>query len=264
MSFIYTTQMNHFLSQQEATKRSLTDVKNEFNKTFNTQQSYQAIKCALRQRNIVVGGDKGIKAGRYLLLTDPQAQWVKQQYKIHPSTQLVQILNMVFGTNLSHNQLKAFVKNHKIKSTRTGQFKKGMTSWNKDTKGIAKANKGSFQKGNTPYNTAKIGATAMLSGYQYEKIAQPNEWKPSHHILWEKHHKTIKPNHMIRFKNGDPTDIQISNLEQVSKTENAHLNMLKYNQTPEQFKPTLKLQAQIKSKLSEINKGKNTEPKAQH
>ena len=81
-----------------------------------------------------------------------------------------------------------FKKGHKPYSgIEKGWFKKGVTSWNKDTKGVMKPNKTSFKKGTSPWNTGKKipylhhdkqfkkGMTAWNKGIPYmQKEKHPN------------------------------------------------------------------------------------------
>lgn len=78
----------------------------------------------------------------------------------------------------AQQQLSAFVKRHKIKSGRTGQFKGGHKAWNAGSKGMMKANKESFKKGNLPGNIKPLGSERIDSkdGFILIKIAEKNPY----------------------------------------------------------------------------------------
>jgi hypothetical protein len=67
-----------------------------------------------------------------------------------------------------------------------------------------------------------------------------------------KHNGKVKEGHVLRFKDGDNTNITIENIEMISKAENARLNQMDYANSPEELKPTIKLIAQVQTKAGSL------------
>jgi hypothetical protein len=109
------------------------------------------------------------------------------------------------------------------------RFTPGQVSHNKGKKGVyfRGAEKGWFRKGE-PINLAEVGDITIRKnsrGHNYKWICVGyNKWEQYHRHLWIQHKGPIPKDHIIRFKNGDSMDVQISNLECISKRENVMRN----------------------------------------
>lgn len=76
-------------------------------------------------------------------------------YYNRPPEELIFVTPSMHGS-LHHSGKSAWNKGTKgICKANSGSFKKGHTTWCKGTKGICKANSGSFKKGDTPWNKGK-------------------------------------------------------------------------------------------------------------
>lgn len=68
-----------------------------------------------------------------------------------------------------------------------------------------------------------VGSTRLIDGYVYRKITDtPNvpytvNWMPEHHLVWVAAHGALPPGHVLMFRNGDPMDIRLDNLDCVSR-----------------------------------------------
>jgi len=84
--------------------------------------------------------------------TPEQVQFLRENYKRRSLKKLTVLYNRYFGEGRSESQIRAFMKNHRITSGRSGRFEKGNIPWNAGTKGkrLTVANKTSFKKGNNP------------------------------------------------------------------------------------------------------------------
>ena len=76
---------------------------------------------------------------------------------------------------VSEARFRNILNNHKIRCGLSGRFKKGSVPANKGTKGLIKANSGSFGKGRETHNKADIGKeTVTQEGYVRVKVGYPN------------------------------------------------------------------------------------------
>lgn len=86
-----------------------------------------------------------------------------------------------------------------------------------------------FKKGHRPKNWRHpIGSTRLIDGYQYEKILETSPWtkawKLSHHLLWQRCGREIPKGHVLVFKDKNPKNITLDNLECVTLAENCRRN----------------------------------------
>jgi HNH endonuclease len=68
-----------------------------------------------------------------------------------------------------------------------------------------------------------IGSTRIADGYVYRKVADvlnvpyTVNWKLEHHLVWTAAHGPIPRGHVLIFRNGDPTDVRLDNLELITR-----------------------------------------------
>ncbi len=172
-----------------------------------------------------------------------------------PHSKLAVVFNRRFGTKKNRDQLHSLCTRKKWLTGRTGCFKKGHVSWNKDTKGLTSANVTSFKKGNTPKNWLPVGSEIIDSdGYIKVKIAEPNIWNFKHLIIWEAAHgKSLgKP---VIFKDGKRLNCTLENLKLVSRQVLLYLNNHGYRELPEELKSSMMAVAKIECKVFALAKG---------
>ncbi len=110
------------------------------------------------------------------------------------------------------------------KTENRGRFTKGHIPYNAGTRGVMKANRASYKKGNLPSNTLYDGAITIRTDkngnkYQWIRLAKAN-WIHLHRYLWEKEYGPVEKGMQITFKNGDFLDCRLENLELISMKEN--------------------------------------------
>lgn len=115
------------------------------------------------------------------------------------------------------------------RNRKTGRFEKGIVPFNKGKKGLMGANKTSFKKGHTPKNTKPIGTVSERADsygrtYLYIKISA-HKWELFHVNIWKKQNREVPPKHIITFKDKNPFNCRIENLECISMAENMKRNM---------------------------------------
>ncbi len=236
----------------------LEDLAAAFNLRFSTDKTPGQIKSTCKNHSILCYRSKGeLNKGRGMLLNDKQIDFVKANYASMSRQELTDALNKKFKLTLKLSQLIAFVKNHKIRSGRTGHFKKGQVPHNAGTKGLIKANSGSFKKGNSPQNRVPVGSTTVdTDGYHKTKVAEPNQWEFTHRMLWEKANGPIPNDHAVVFADSDRSNVALENLELISRSELSIRNNTGFSKLPTELRPVAKNIVKLRMKVFEIKRKK--------
>lgn len=119
-----------------------------------------------------------------------------------------------------------------LKNGSNSRFKKGLIPFNKGKKieeylppeKIEKLKKTSFKKGNIPHNTKYDGYERISKDGYVEVRVAPGKFVLKHRLIWEEHFGSIPKGKIIIFKDGDKTNLDISNLEMIDREENAIRN----------------------------------------
>lgn len=144
------------------------------------------------------------------------------------------------------------------KNKESSRFKKGTLPPNKglsreqwmSKEAIEKMRSAEFRKGHTPHNHKPVGHERINDeGYCEIKVREPNVFRLKHRVIWEEANGPIPKDHLIRFKNKNPKDFRLENLEIVSKVQNMQDN------TYHNYPPELAACIQLKGVLTrQINK----------
>lgn len=135
------------------------------------------------------------------------------------------LMNEKFDYDFTLSQIVNACSRFKIRNGRQTTFSKGHQTWNKGLKGIMKANKSSFKKGNIPAVYKPVGSERISSeGYHQIKVADPNVWRYKHVVIWEEANGPIPEGHAVLFADGDKNNLSLDNLLLVSRRELAVLN----------------------------------------
>lgn len=249
------------LGYKEIRTRELTK---EFNGEFNADQTEAAIRSVLRLHRFRCGRKPGFKTGeRLIAFTFEQADFIKEEYTRLSLKDLTAAFNLHFGTNKTDKQLRFFTRNHKVKSGRTGCFKKGQDSWNKGVTGYMGPNKTSFKKGSVPPNRLPVGTERITQdGYVEVKINEANpyvlgqmtRWKLKHLYLWIKENGPLPAGHMLTFLDGDKENCKPDNLMLISRAVNAYLNRNGYGDLAGELKLSAIALARVAQKASQLKK----------
>ncbi len=158
--------------------------------------------------------------------TKEQIEYLRKITPGRYNDEITKMFNKKFGTNKSEGAISAVRGRYKIRSGIDSRFKKNHTPWNKGTKGLTKANKTSFKKGQAPTKHRPVGSERICSkdGYILVKIKEPNVWEHKHRLIWEHKHGPTPEGHVIIFGDGNKRNFNIDNLICVSRGQLLRLN----------------------------------------
>ena len=141
------------------------------------------------------------------------------------------------------------------------RFKKGNTSWNK---GISYAAGGRsaetrFSVGTMPHNHVPVGTERVTrDGIRQRKTHDDGpahrRWKSVHMIIWEEVHGEVPHGHLVVFRDRDTKNIELDNLELVSRAENMRRNTI--HRYPPELKDTIRQLSKLKRAISEASSEK--------
>lgn len=193
--------------------------------------------------------------------TEEQARFIKENVAGRTAAELTRLFNSHFGLDLRLSQIRAYTKNHGLKSGVCAQFSKGHVPFNKGKKGITMGGvETQFKKGHRPYNYMPVGSERVRTGhigrqtnddYIDVKIADPNKWKAKHILIWEAHNGPVPKGHAVIFGDGNNRNFDPNNLILVSRKQLAVLNHKKLIQNDADLTRTSLIIADIYSKISE-------------
>lgn len=230
---------------------SLAETTAMFNFVFGTDSTQSQIKACLKNHGFTCGRKAGaINKGKLKSFTDAQKAWIEREYQTLPIAELVPLFNAEFGTDKTEGQVRAFTRNHKIKSGRTGQFSTGFAPWNTGMKGWSAGGNSvasRFKAGHTPGNHRPVGSERVnVDGYVEVKVAEPSTWRLKHRVVWEREHGPIPPGHVIWFIDNDPLNCNdVANMMLVTRARHAVVSKLGLHHATGEQKQTTTLIADV-------------------
>jgi len=188
--------------------------------------------------------------------TDKEKEFIKNNIKGQRTSELTEMFNKEFGTNLKRSQIRSFTKNHGITSGVNTQFKKGNEPWSKGRTDLTGHKPTQFKKGNRPANAKPVG-TEIITRDEYTKVKvkEPNIWRYKHKMVYEKHKGKIPEGKALIFADQDKSNMDIDNLILVDRKELLIMNKkgLIY-EDKDSTKVGLNI-AKVYSKINKLNKG---------
>ncbi|MFP5005898.1 HNH endonuclease signature motif containing protein [Acinetobacter pittii] len=187
--------------------------------------------------------------------TNEQLAFIKKNCRL-TRKELTNQVNEIFKTTYTVDQISGLCKRNKWLTGRNGCFEKGYVPLNKGKKGLVGANKTSFTKGQSPWNSKPIGYEYQDSkqGYIHVKVAEPNVFKLKHRVEWEKEKGPVPKGHVIAFKNFDRSDCRIENLILMTRSEMARYNQLYLNHAKGETNESYLILAKVKAKTHQLMK----------
>lgn len=257
--FRYTPEMVSFLATKYK-KMGVADVAAAFNAKFGTEKTSAQIKATITNHGIKCGRTTGaINKGAYRAFTTEQAEFIRKQYQKLSLQMLTEAFNKKFSASKTVAQLRAFTRNHSVKSGRTGQFEKGRPTWNAGKKGWTAGGRSAetrFKKGHQCAETKPVGATRVCSkdGYVMIKVAMPNHWQLKHIVEWEKQNGPVPKGHRLWFKDNDRTNWHVDNLMLITRAQGAVINKQGFGTVPAEYKATAVALADLAMKRQQLVK----------
>lgn len=180
----------------------------------------------------------------------------------HSYKEIMEEFNRRFEPEIGLNQIRAYLKNHKILTGHSGRFEKGHVPANKGMKGTCApgCEKTWFKKGNTSVKHKPIGTESIRhnfnkgESYIYIKVAEPNKWRRKHILEWEKYYGPVPKGKVVIFLDGDTSNTDISNLQMIDRSIHARLNQNHLRQKDADLTRTGINVATIISKVGELKK----------
>jgi hypothetical protein len=188
-----------------------------------------------------------MKTSKPHYFTAAQLDFLREKYKKYSLPVLAWALNETFCLALSESQVRGALRNHHIKSGRTGQFRKEDAPWNLGKKGYMGANKTSFKTGNLPHNHQPLWTERVdKNGYIEMSVPErnpytgfPTRYKHKHVWIWEQAHGPKPKGTAVIFKDGDNRNFYPDNLLLVTRTELLVMNQHGYKALPIELKPSV-------------------------
>ena len=151
--------------------------------------------------------------------------------------------------------------------SRAGQFRPGLTPWNKGKKGLQLGGKHSrFRPGERPHTWRPVGHEVVREGRLWRKVTDKNRGerarfnsKPVAVLVWEAEHGQVPAGHIVRFREGMATtvasEITIDRLELVTRAENMARNTL--HRYPKEVAQLIQLRGALNRKINARTKDRS-------
>lgn len=165
------------------------------------------------------------------LFTKEQVEFIENHQYDLSRKELADLLNQKFNLSITPKQIKNYCDKNKLTNKYSGRFVKGQESWCKGTKGVLKANSGSFKVGDGKElgSQRKTSSGSILIKISNKPHARHSNWRPKHELAWEEHHgQKVPKNHIVIFLDGDKTNFSIDNLALINKGELLKMNQYHY------------------------------------
>lgn len=152
--------------------------------------------------------------------TKEEKEYLKKIVRGKHHIEIADLMNKKFNYKFTKEQIKNAINRYKLNTGFTGRFEKGNVPANKGTKGMCKANSGSFKKGQKAINHREVGSERInISGYTEIKVAEPNKWILKHKFIFEKEYGEIPKGYAIIFADRDRSNLNIENLILIPKKQ---------------------------------------------
>lgn len=191
--------------------------------------------------------------------TDSEVAKLRRLYPDHYNRDLTE----TFRRSETAIQLKArklgLRKSGEFMASNPGCFKPGQEPWNKGQPHNPPGSEvGRFIKGQEPPTRKPLGSERPgKDGVLYRKVAETRvkaiNWRPVHHLIYERHFGDIPEGHMIIFRDGNNRNFEPSNLECITRAENMRRNSVQ--RLPDDLRLAVQMLGVLNRKIREANHG---------
>lgn len=161
-------------------------------------------------------------------------------YSDEPNATLARIFGRSENSIDNQATVLGLKKSDAYMATNPGCFKAGITPWNKGHHYVTggRSAETRFKKGRKPQTWQPIGHERVCDGYLQRKVTDtgysPRDYRPVHHLVWEKHHgRPIPEGHAVAFRDGNARNFDPGNLELITRAELMRRNSYHTNLPPE-------------------------------
>lgn len=159
------------------------------------------------------------------LFNDDERDYFMLIYKGRTTQETATMMRTKFGKEWTAQQVRSYIKNHKLKNGCNTQFRKGHVPFNKDKKFQGKTNRTTWKKGNIPHNYKPVGSERLSrDGYIEVKVADHNKWRLKHVAIYEQAHGKVPKGHKVIFLDQNRMNVSLDNLEMISDSELLYIN----------------------------------------
>lgn len=190
------------------------------------------LKAYAKNHRIVYGHRDYVPPRKAFVAIPGFTAWFEANQAGMTAVEMSMLARDELGISMTPAQAKAFRKNHKIASGRTGRFERGHVPFTKGKKleefaspeGIRRSSATRFRKGNRPHNWLPVGTISTKSdGYLWIKTAEPDKWMQYQRWIWLQAGRTIPDGCLVTFLDGDNRNFNLDNLAVVTEGESAEL-----------------------------------------
>lgn len=211
-----------------------------------------------------VGRDPARYVGRNLQYTEAEMSWLRDNCTMELKDYHRAFCQQFKCNDVTASALHSMRKRFGWKTGRTGQFNKGSVPWSKGKKignnpGSARTQ---FRPGQQPYNAKPVGYEHVRTdGYVETNVEQTNPYTGAdrrmaikHSYLWEQQNGPVPEGMVLKCKDGNRLNTDLSNWELVPRGLLPRLNGKSgrgYDAAPPELKPTIMAVAKLEHRLRE-------------
>lgn len=206
------------------------------------------------------------QVSRPRFFTDEEKELIKKMFADNYTISICRLINRsyssvcrqagVFGLKKSDAFRKMEMKKQgeRLRNAGAGnRFKKGNVSFNKGKAMprdvYEKIKHTMFKKGALPHNTKYDGHERINADGYTEVRVRLGKYVCKHRMMWEQQHGKIPEGFIVVFKDRNPQNLTVENLELITRKENMMRNTI--HRFPEELKSAIKLVNKLKRKISE-------------
>ena len=160
--------------------------------------------------------DNTAEIAEHLGRTEGAVQQMAAKQGLRKSAEFMEKTLCALGRQVSHTE-KAIAN----------RFKKGQEAFNKgknrtewmSEEGHEKCIRTTFKDGHVPHNAYAAGTEIVRDGRVYVKVPGRRRLMLKQHYVWKQHHGKIPQDHVVKFKDGDFMNCDISNLYIMSRAD---------------------------------------------